>query len=105
MDDNVIVQALIYVSFPRIPLTMHGMPHAGLLRRQALLWGHDAAHGCHGGGSSEGLARPGYETLVAGQLSLHLLLVAGTTHKRRLSDGRNPVRPLSVQRKNTHTKA
>lgn len=60
---------------------MHGMPHAWLLWWYALLWGHNAAHGCHWGSSRMGLTRPGYETLVTWQLGLHLFLLAGTTHR------------------------
>lgn len=60
---------------------MHGMPHAGLLWWNALLWGYYAAHSCHWRSSHMGLTRPGYKTLVTGQLGFHLLLFAGTTHK------------------------
>ena len=62
-------------------LTMHGMPHAGLLWWHSLLWGHYPAHRHHRGGSHMGLTLPGRETLVTRQLCLHLFLLAGTTHR------------------------
>lgn len=62
---------------------MHGMPHARLLLWHPLLWGHYATYGCHWGSSHMGLTWPGYETLVTGQLGLHLFLLAGKKKKKK----------------------
>lgn len=64
---------------------MHGVPHAGLLLRHALLGGHYAADRCHRGSGHVGLARPGYEALVTGQLGLHLLLWAEQQQEHKLT--------------------
>lgn len=76
---------------------MHGMPHARLLWWHALLWGHYAAHSRHWGSSRMGLTRPGYKTLVTGQLGLHLLLLAGKTHKANIQTKETLVCPLQCK--------
>lgn len=76
--------------------TVHGMPHARLLLGHALLWGHYAAHSCHRGSSHKGLTRPGYETLVTGQLGLHLFLTAEKTKQSAHSHQGNAIIALTV---------
>lgn len=78
---------------------MHGMPHARLLLWQSLLRGHDAAYSCHGGSSHMGLARPGYETLVTGQLGLHLLLEAEKQSRARTHTKETPPLPSQCTNK------
>lgn len=80
-------------------LTMHGMPHARLLWRHALLRGHYAAHSRHWGSSRMGLTRPGYETLVTGQLGFHLFLLARTTHRAKTQTEETQTCPLQYRDK------
>lgn len=80
-------------------LTMHGMPHARLLWWHTLLRGHYAAHSRHWGSSRMGLTRPGYETLVTGQLGFHLFLLARTTHRAKTQTGETQICPLQYRDK------
>lgn len=82
-------------------LTMHGMPHAWLLWWHALLWGHNAAHSRHWWSSRMGLTRPGYKTLVTGQLGLHLFLLAGTTHNANIQTNETQLCPLQYKDKHS----